>query len=264
MDGYYMNEKTKKAITEVLQSREMKKYFDDFFEHQTEEIKKMLLDTRTEEQNQQNLEELRDELLHKQDTIQILQEKIDKLEKENLNYEEKMKNHDMVVQNCEDFKLQLEASESEKEKILMRKKEYDDRYQKIEAAYEAYQSLPEDMKQRTCAIFGKGDLYSFIKASVEWHNIEGIWEFTKRRIIEEAEEADRIKTLFELMFEVYYLFDDKKRYQLINPDIRLRFDSDKETIKGTKTDGIVEKVLLKGIEDVINQKILFKAIIEVD
>ena len=66
------------------------------------------------------------------------------------------------------------------------------------------------------------------------------------------------------MFEVYYLFDDKKRYQLINPDIGLRFDSDKETIKGTKTDGTVEKVLLKGIEDVINPQILFKAIIEVD
>ena len=264
MDGYYMNEKTKKAIIEVLQSQEMKEYYENFFDHQTEEIRKMLLESGTEEQKQQNLEELRDELLQKQDTIQGLQEKIDKLEKENLNYEEKKKTFDMIVQNYEDLKLQLKVSETEKEKIQTRKKEYDDRYKKIDGAYEVYQSLSEDMKQRTSTIFVKGDLYSFIKASTEWHNIEGIWEFSKRMIIEEAKEADRIKTLFELMFEVYYLFDDKKRYQLINPDIGLRFDSDKETIKGTKTDGTVEKVLLKGIEDVINPQILFKAIIEVD
>ena len=143
--------------------------------------------------------------------------------------------------------------------------EYQGKYDIYEQPYSVYIDLPDNIKQRLINIFGK-DNYDFNAALYKWNSIEGLWDYTQRRIIEEDEKQkiiNELVELFNLVFDAYRTFDKEKKYEPIKPNIGEKFDSDKHSIKGTKTDGLVDEVLLEGIFDSKLKKVIFKAFVKV-
>lgn len=158
----------------------------------------------------------------------------------------------------------LQSEKVEKAIVIRKLEEYEKKYECINRAFSNYMSLPEGVKQRMGNIFVRENVYSFIVAVSEWNNIEGIWSFIKRRIIEGEDEGLRgLVALFEDAFSFFCLVEGEEKYELINPEVGERFDSDKHSIKGIKTDGQIEEVLLSGIYDSTAKKTVFKAVVKI-
>lgn len=159
---------------------------------------------------------------------------------------------------------ELRVEKEEKKQALNKLKEYQDKFACISSAYTHYEKLPASIKQRVGNIFVRDNIYSFIVAVSDWKSIEGLWSFTKRRIIEDEKEGlSELVALFADSFTLFSLIDGSGRYELIRPVIGERFDSDKHSIKGLKTDGQIAEVLLNGIYDSATNKAVFKAVVQI-
>lgn len=290
-----MSVKTKKSILEIIKSDEMTAYLEEILSHQTEDIKKIIT-AEGEERLLRELNEAKTALLNKTDDKRKLEKELEDLKtssaydrqrlqeqfhsiqelkekyEENIQLSETLKQEKIeIYQEMEYLKESLEKSvglldreRQEKAEILIQKDAYEKRYLKIDQAYKAYQNLKITARQRIEHIFGYGNLYSFIAAAGDWNTIEGIWSFTKRRIIEEEKDGlMELVLLFEQIFEIYRLFAGNEKYEAIRPDIGSRFDSDLHSIKGIRTDGVISDVLLEGIYDTDEKKVIFKAVVKV-
>ena len=287
-----MSEKTKNAIIEVLKSADMRAYLEELLYNQTKEIV-TVVHSINEAKQSEVLSKATESLSKERVKNSDLEQQVSKLEMARVHckdlLDEKTKAYDEAVQKISELENQisdisstveqlkgnynkttrrleeqLDKEKDEKKFLLEKKAEYDKRYFKIDLAYSIYQSLSESVKQRVSNIFGNGNIYSFIAAASDWNSVEGIWSFTKRRIIEDdGNELDEIVKLFNFIFEVYCMFDENSRYELICPNVGERFNSDKQSIKGIKTDGQIEEVLLNGVYDKSVKKTVFKAIVKV-
>lgn len=255
-----MGEKAKNTIMEILKSDDMRKYLEEILQNQTTEIISSfhaLEETRLNEELQtlktmlseeqkkekEHLEKLYDE--KKADCERILQQKLDF---ENQLAVQTKKNEQLMTSITElrnRIEGELQSEKAEKAVVTSKLEEYEKKYGCINRAFYNYLSLPEGIKQRMGNIFVRENVYSFIVAVSEWDNIEGIWSFTKRRIIEdEGEGLSELIALFVDAFALFNLIKCDGRYELINPEVGERFDFDRHSIKGIKTDGIIEEVLL--------------------
>ncbi len=141
---------------------------------------------------------------------------------------------------------------------------YENRYREIEEALVLYHRLSGDLQIRLKNILGTGNLYEFLSATRDWNNIEGMWNFTKRRIVEgENTDVKGLVELFRFMFKAYLSHSNARSYVMISPDKGECYDSDKHSIMGTKTDGKIAELLLDGICDAVTKKVVFKAVVKV-
>ena len=257
--------KEEKVLSELLNSNELHEYVETLLNEQTEKI---INSVRTEMNTFAVSEDLESKFENERKINNELTLEINELKKENELYKK------MIEDNAlENKALKLKVEEAEKEKIqlnaekeiaLEKANEYEKNFKIAENIYALYQKIPENIKQRMNNIFKGGNRYSFIVAVSDWNNIEGLWEFVKRRIIEEdAEGISELIDLFSNSFELFSLINANTRYVLLKPTAGERFDSDKHSIKGIKTDGQIEKVLLNGIYDMEMKKIIFKSVVEV-
>ena len=74
---------------------------------------------------------------------------------------------------------------------------------------------------------------------------------------------ENLVLLFTSAFHIFVLSDSVTRYELITPNYGDDFDSDLHSVKGSKTDGKISKVLLPGVYDVLNDRIVFKTVVEI-
>ena len=224
------------------------------------------------------------------------QAKVEDLEKININLS---KTNAILSEQCKDFEKKIQEKTTEYDKVkndsenAIRKlnekneklekqildvkkqneiylEEYDEinekyrKFNSIDSAFSLFQDLPESIKTRMENIFDDSNILRFVVKLKEWVCIEGLWGFIKRRIIEDEKESlDKLKKLFILVFDIYRDLNANNRYSLYEPSIGEKFDSDKHSIIGTKTDGYIDETLLNGIFDNVNNKCLFKAIVKV-
>lgn len=287
-----MGGKAKNAIMDILKSDDMRAYLEELLRGQTTEILSKIHELEENESGEE-IQELKKLLHEEQEKNRGLALKIQELEISNNHfselYEDKKSESERVLQlkqesdnevallkkqnkqletmiSEEKLKsdVELQKEKTEKAAVISKLEEYENKYACIDRAYSNYKSLPERVKQRMGNIFVRDNIYAFIVAMSDWNNIEGIWSFTKRRIIED--EKDGVKELVELFTEAFALFaliDGTGRYELINPLVGERFDSDKHSIKGIKTDGQIDEVLLSGIFDSTTKKVIFKAAVQI-
>jgi hypothetical protein len=287
-----MGEKAKNAIMGIMKSDDMRAYFEEMLKGQTSEI--IAAFTAKEEDGfVEEIHKLKEKLEKEQEQGRILLLKNRELKTARDRFEEsyedkkraceKLQQEKIVVEEratilqkqSEQFdskiKEQKEQADrelqivmSEKDSAINKLKDYEDKYSCISVAYSNYKSLPESVKQRMSNIFIRDSIYSFIVAVSDWNSIEGIWSFTKRRIIEDETEGLReLVDLFVNSFILYSKIDGSGKYELISPKLGERFDSDKHSIKGIKTDGQIQDVLLEGIFDNTTQKAVFKAVVQI-
>ena len=272
-----MNEKLKNNIIEILKSEEAKKYFKDILHDQTDSIVneiqiqfkntenddlqniKMILDEEIS-RNKKLKQELADITSDIEDNKKEIQDVLKKNAKLVLKLEEKEK---YIHQIEHDYTNSLNKEKQQIKKVMEDFHAIETKYELIENTYALYNNLPDNIKMRMSNIFKKNNIYNFIVALSDWNNIEGIWGFIKRRIIEDECEAltDLIK-LFLLGFSIYTLAEEKEKYILIQPKEGERYNSDEQSIKGIKPDGIIERVLLDGVFDLNSNKVLLKAVVE--
>lgn len=136
-------------------------------------------------------------------------------------------------------------------------------YKSIIEAYNAFSNLGTRTKERLRNIFVSDTLECFLSACFEWDNVEGIWNYVKREIIEKSDaEIDNLHTIFHFMFQGYNARYREAQYVLISPAIGSKHDSEEQVILGIKTDGIVSRVCLEGYKRP-NGKVICKALVEV-
>lgn len=167
----------------------------------------------------------------------------------------------LLKEQLEKAEASLKEAQEERNFVKEKLSHYEERYGKMEAAYITYQDLSEDVRLRLKNICGLGGIYDFAASGCEWNKIEGMWGFAKTRIIEyKDEDAKRLVRIFKFMFEAFRECkgDD---FELISPACGERFDSDKHSILGVKTDGKIDEVLLDGIKH--NGTVKAKAIVTV-
>ena len=278
--------KEEKVLRDLLNSNELHEYVETLLKEQTEEIINLI---RTEMNTFAVSEDLESKFENEREINNELTLEINELKKENELYKKMIEDNTsenktlkLKVEDAETEKLQLNAEKEkiennlnnikqqilcekeEKEIALKKANEYEKNFKIAENIYALYQKIPENIKQRVSNIFKGGNRYSFIVAVSDWNNIEGLWGFVKRRIIEEdAEGISELIDLFSNSFELFSLINANTRYVLLKPTVGEHFDSDKHSIKGIKTDGQIEKVLLNGIYDVEMKRTIFKAVVEV-
>lgn len=272
-----MNEKLKNNIIEILKSEEVKKYFEDILRHQTDSIVNeiQIQFKNTESDDLQNIKinldeeigrnkKLKQEIADITSDIEDNKKEIQDVLKKNaglvLKLEEKEKYIDQIEHN---YTNSLDKEKQQIKKVMEDFHAIETKYELIENTYALYNNLPDNIRMRMSNIFKKNNIYNFIVALSDWNNIEGIWGFIKRRIIEDECEAltDLIK-LFLLGFSIYTLAEEKEKYILIQPKEGEKYNSDEQSIKGIKTDGIIERVLLNGVFDLNSNKVLLKAVVE--
>ena len=284
-----MGEKAKNAIMEIMKSDDMRAYFEEILKGQTSEIIAAFtakeeveeihkLKEKLEKEQEQNrilllenreLETARDRFEEsyedkKRACEKLQQEKIAVEERATILQKQSEQFDSKIKEQKEQADRELQIVKSEKDSAINKLKDYEDKYSCISVAYSNYKSLPESVKQRMSNIFVRDSIYSFIVAVSDWNSIEGIWSFTKRRIIEDETEGLReLVDLFVNSFILYSKIDGSGKYELISPKEGERFDSDKHSIKGIKTDGQIQDVLLEGIFDNTTQKAVFKAVVQI-
>ncbi len=256
----------KKWFYEFMQSEEIKEYFRQLLNEQTE----MLLDQircKQDKYDREEAAELEKKYNHElnrriqceeecgrlQGLLEKESEKAALLDKELIN----------VRQKYNQLQLDYDSIKEEKDSIEKSFAVYEAKYKSIDEAYIRYERLSEDVKGRLGNVFKTDSIYGFLTASVDWRNVEGLWNFAKRRIVEkEMTDTEELIYIFEFMLQAYNRLGNEK-YGLLMPDIGDKFDSDRHTIMGIKTDGFVSKVRLPGIVKLGSQRVVQKALIEI-
>ena len=219
-------------MREYLDTPEVKEYFEDFFNEYSERI----------------INYLDGEEKHREKS------RILELEKENSE----------IRKELDDVKNQFEQISEQNDLLQKENSRYDLRYSALDKAYQKYLDLPDEEKERLKGLIPTESLFGFICSGVKWDNVMSIWNFAKRRVIEEQDESLKYAEIFEILFQVYVDQNAERRYELIDSDVGERYDMRYHSIIGTKTDGKVYRVLLNGIIDNNTGQVIEKSIIEIE
>lgn len=162
-------------------------------------------------------------------------------------------------------KIQHELEEKEKQVIRLedRIQHYVNNYGELEAVYSIFTALTEDTLNRLDNVFEKKDFLSFLKAGFQWENIEGLWNCTRRKVIEENEiDTEQLIKIFLFFFSVYNSSGNTADYYIIQPTVGEKYNREQHSILGKETDGYVKQVRLPGYRD-RKGKVHGKALIKV-
>lgn len=195
------------------------------------EIKDLKEDSLKKEKLEKKYAEAESEIKELEDKIDSLdkdksklQSQIDALDKENKDVNENLNRVSAVVNKYEKLKMN-----------------------KLERAYELFSSFKERTRNNLKAVFETDSFLGFISNSMQWERIAGIWEQTKRKIVnDDNEDLAELRELFLILFETYNAGYLDAPYVLINPEINSKYNSNEQLIKNQKSDGNVKEVLLEG------------------
>lgn len=257
----------KKWFYELLQSEEVHEYFQEMLNVQTEillkqircqqnvydkvEVERLKREYDLEKNKRFELEE---ECRKLQDLLRIEGEK-------NKFLDEELK---IAAEKYDKLQVFYDSTKAEKEDMEKTMAIYESRYRELDEIYSIYERLSQETKNRLRNVFKTESIYGFITACAEWRNVEGLWNFARRHVVEkEMTDTEELICIFEFMLQVYNHQESDKKYELLLPAIGDKFDSDRHTIMGIKTDGFVSRVRLPGIVELNSAKVIQKALIEI-
>lgn len=164
------------------------------------------------------------------------------------------------IANLRNKILQLEEHNKNCEKKIAI---YESNYSLIEQSFISYKQLSEKTKQRLQNVFRGESVVEFFAGAIQIDNILSLWDFTKRRVIEnEPDDISSLRTIFLNLIELYNKGQNQAEFILILPKEGEKYDNEKHYIHGTKTDGNVKETELEGFINTKTNKI-YKAIISV-
>ena len=163
----------------------------------------------------------------------------------------------------EDMEKELKSEIDKRKKIELSLDNYIHQFSDINQVLEIYRMFSQEIRDQLKGIFGLGEGCEVIVALSKWGNIQEVWNFAKRRIIESPDASDTTwNEFFKSCLKIFQKTNRDKKIDFINPEEESKYDSDYESSIGIKTDGIVEKILLVGAKDSVKQEIAFKALVK--
>lgn len=163
----------------------------------------------------------------------------------------------------QDLEKELKSEIDKRKKIESSLDYYIHQFSDINQVLELYRTFSQEIRDQLKGIFGLGEGCEVIVALSKWGNIEEVWNFAKRRIIESPDASDTTwNEFFKSCLKIFQKTNRDKQIDFINPEEESKYDSDYESSIGIKTDGIVEKLLLVGVKDSVKQEIVFKAVVK--
>ena len=163
----------------------------------------------------------------------------------------------------EDMEKELKSEIDKRKKIELSLDDYIHQFSDINQVLEIYRMFSQEIREQLKGIFGLGEGCEVIVALSKWGNIQEVWNFAKRRIIESPDASDTTwNEFFKSCLKIFQKTNRDKKIDFINPEEESKYDSDYESSIGIKTDGIVEKLLLVGVKDSMKQEIVFKALVK--
>ena len=160
----------------------------------------------------------------------------------------------------EDMEKELKSEIDKRNKIELSLDDYVHQFSDILQVLELYRKFSQEIQDQLKGIFGFGECCEVVVALSKWGNIQEIWNFAKRRIIESPDASDTTwNEFFKSCFKIFQKTNRDKKIDFINPEKDSKYDSDYESSIGIKTDGTVEKLLLVGVKDSVKQEIVLKA-----
>lgn len=163
----------------------------------------------------------------------------------------------------QDMEKELKAEIDKRKKIELSIDDYVHQFSDINQVLELYRTFSQEIRDQLKGIFGLGEGCEVIVSLSKWGNIQEVWNFAKRRIIESPDASDTTwNEFFKSCLKIFQKTNRDKKIDFINPEEESKYDSDYESSIGIKTDGIVEKLLLVGVKDIVKQEIAFKALVK--
>lgn len=121
------------------------------------------------------------------------------------------------------------------------------KFNKLKEAYSLFKAFKNRTRENLKNVFITETFLGFISQGMQWENIVAVWEQASRKIInDDPEDAQELRTLFLLLFEIYNSGYDAPPYTLITPEIGAKYNSSLHRIKNNKSDGKVAELLLEG------------------
>jgi len=281
------NEKIANIIIECLKDKQVQDEFRNLLDEQsqkiTDELKQCDRCERVKDLNSLRTEKqiFASKLNEVENSNNELKREIQGLEQDILGYKNKGFEQEHLIDNHRQRVQVLEQQVSAQEKCCDEKQEtindLRDKVQKLESAIadyesvtgkiklvlEKYRSVGDNTKRQLSNVFRCMNSGAIMAAGSQWQNIEGLWNYIQRKVIEgDNLDMAALTDMFIFFFNNYNEMFDTPMYELIIPRIGDRYDSDFHCILGTKTDGTISKVSLVGYINIKTKKVN-KALIEV-
>ena len=225
-------EKKTEIFNEILKNSDIKDIIRELLDEQSNYIINNIHNTIIQSQYKEELFKenlkLKKEINHLNSEIKYLKETLEKKvvinNKLNNEFNQALNKNKIIEEENKNLQLkisELNITSNEKDKIyaeLRYKYENENErfipYNKIDLVYNYFLKLDYDIKQRLSNIFVSDNLYCFIASGIQWQNIEGLWNFIKRKILENENNClEELRFIFLVLFEIY---NNQKKNHFIN------------------------------------------------
>lgn len=126
-----------------------------------------------------------------------------------------------------------------------------------------YQLVSTETKKRLESLFEGQTYEGFVSNGLQWENISILWNFMKKKVIEnDMVDLETLIRVFKFFFNFYNSSLRECRYVLLEPKEDTPFDKNICSVVGTGMDGNITKVLLFGYQDIKTGEV-FKALVSV-
>lgn len=208
----------------------------------------------------QNLTNEMDKLKHELLSIKTMYSEITK-ERDLL--KNKTDKSDSIIESLQIEKRKLEEEKSTKVAELDTYKNKFELFVKAENVFAEYMAMSDDTKNRLESIFEANTYTGFISNGLQWENISILWNFIKKKIIEnDKSDIQVLIRIFKFFFDFYNSGLKVARYVLIEPVAGNSFDKNTCSIIGAGMDGKIVEVLLPGYKDIKTEEV-YKALVSI-
>ena len=205
----------------------------------------------------EKLKEKEQELVAQKNLCAACEDKIQKLEKDNRQYQEK-------AENVEKRRKKLVQEFEKQSKILQ---EYQHHYAVLEDAFKLYSSLGEDVHESLCGILGNGqDRLGLLSGALQEEHLHDFWEYICKAINNDrlnSEQIAALKQIFDLCFELFNQGGREPAYLRLEISIGSHYDENVmlPCLSGAKI-GNVENVFLAGYKHRINGNVVKRSLVQ--
>jgi hypothetical protein len=137
------------------------------------------------------------------------------------------------------------------------------RFKEAEAVYQYFLQLSPLTHDSLRRNLRGNSLEEFIYSGVQYENIESLWEYMRRSIMEEdLNDIPNLQVIFNYFFESYNKINPLFQFQMIA--LRQTFDGDQHMrSKDSKVMGPISEILLPGYINTKTSKVIKKSIVKI-
>ncbi|MCK8826591.1 hypothetical protein MWH25_02355 [Natroniella acetigena] len=240
-----------------------------------EEKESQILDLRSELKNYKaslnnkgkEIESLKSNLASKASRVDELEFEISskqrELETKNRKIEELKNENSSLKAQGEELRLEKSRLHNEVRNQQEEIRRLKDRFKGVGDIYKVYLNLSSGNKSSLQGIFKGDSIEEFIYCGVQYDNLESLWEYIKREVIEDKNsEINKLDQIFTYFFAAHNRIYDSPLYKRQEVKVGESIDEDKH-IRGrdSKVIGEIKEVLFRGYINLKTDRVIKKSVV---